>query len=38
MCDESVDDCLPSLKFVADWFVTDTMIKKLHKPLFHNDE
>ena len=38
MCDESVADCLSALKFVADWFVTDKMIKKLHKPSFHNDK
>ena len=27
-CDEVVDDFLPALKFVSDWFLTDKMIKK----------
>ena len=34
MCDEAVDDFLPALKFVLDWFVTSKMIKKLHNALF----
>ena len=29
MCDEAVDDCLPALKLIPDWFVTSKMIKKL---------
>ena len=28
MCDEAVDDCLTTLKFIPDWFVTSKMIKK----------
>ena len=27
--DEAADDCLAALKYVPDWFVTSTMIKKL---------
>ena len=30
MRDETVDDCLPALKLVPDWFVTSKMLKKLH--------
>ena len=29
MCDKAVDDCLVTLKFVSDWFVTSKMIEKL---------
>ena len=29
MCDKAVDDFLPTLNFVPDWFVTSRMIKKL---------
>ena len=36
MCDEAVDDFLPVLKFVPDWFVTSDMIKKLHDIIFAN--
>ena len=36
-CDEVVDDFLPALKFVSDWFLTDKMIKKLHNVLFADD-
>ena len=28
MCDKAVEDFLPVLKFVPDWFVTSTIIKK----------
>ena len=37
MCDKAVDDCLPALKFVPDWFVTSKMIKKVFTAL-HADE
>ena len=26
MCDEAIDDFLPTLNFVPDWFVTSKMI------------
>ena len=32
ICDEVVDNCLASLKFVPDWFVTSKMIKELCVP------
>ena len=28
MCNEAVDDFLPTLNFVSDWFATSKMIKK----------
>ena len=37
MCDKAVDDFLPTLNFVPDWFVTSKMIKKLFTAL-HADE
>ena len=37
MCDEAVDDCLVALKFIADWFVTSKMIKKLFTALYLDD-
>ena len=37
ICDEVVDNCLASLKFVPDWFVTSKMIKKLCVPLYADD-
>ena len=37
MCDKAVDDFLPALKFVLDWFVTSKMIKELEDALFIND-
>ena len=33
MCDKAVDDCLTTLKFFPDWFVTSKMIKKLFTAL-----
>ena len=33
MCDKAIDDCLATLKFVPDWFVTSKMIKKLFTAL-----
>ena len=37
VCDKPVDDFLPALKFVPDWFATSEMIKKLHNALFTDD-
>ena len=37
MCDKAADDFLPALRFVADWFVTSKMIKKLFTALYAND-
>ena len=37
MCDKAVDDFLPALKFVPEWFVTSKMIKNLDNALFAND-
>ena len=37
MCDKAVDDFLPALKFVPDWFVTSKLIKKLHNAPFADD-
>ena len=37
MCDEALDDFLPTLKFAPDWFVTSKIIKKLFTDL-HADE
>ena len=37
MCDKATDDFLPALRFVADWFVTSKMIKKLFSALYAND-
>ena len=38
MCDTAVDDFLPALKLVPDWFVTGKIIKKLHDALFSDDD
>ena len=38
MCDKAVDDFLPNLKFVPDWFVTSKIIKKPDDDLFSNDD
>ena len=35
--DKVVDDFLPALKFVSDWFVTSKMIKKLSAALYADD-
>ena len=37
MCDK-VDDSLPILKFVPDWFVTNEIMKKLQNALFRDDD
>ena len=36
MCDEAVDDSLPALKLIPDWFVTSKMIKKLYTAFYTN--
>ena len=38
MWDKAVDDFLPALTFLTDWFVTKQMIKKLHDDLFSDDD
>ena len=37
MCNKAVDDFLPALKFVPDWFVTSKFIKKLLTALYADD-
>ena len=37
MCNKSVDDFPPSLKFLPDWFVTNKMTKKLITALYADD-
>ena len=37
MCNKSVDDFLPALKFLPDWFVTNKMTKKLITALYADD-
>ena len=37
MFDETVDDFLPTLNFVFDWFVTSKMIKKLFTALYADE-
>ena len=38
MCDEAVDDCIATIKFVLDWFVTSKMREKFDKALLANDD
>ena len=38
MSDDAVDDCLPALKFVPDWFVTSKMLEKLDNALHANHD
>ena len=38
MCDKTVDDFLPTWKFVPDWLVTSKMIKKLYNTVFADDD
>ena len=38
MCDKAIDDFLPALKFVPDWFVTNKMIKKVLTASFTDDD
>ena len=35
--DKVVDDLLPALKFVPDWFATSKMIKKFYTALYADD-
>ena len=35
--DKAVDTCLPTLKFVTLWFVTNKIIEKLDQVVFSND-
>ena len=37
LCNKTVDNVLPTLKFVPDWFVTKNMIKKLYIATFADD-
>ena len=37
MCDKAVDDSLPVLKFVYDWFVASKVTKKLLTALYTDD-
>ena len=37
MCDEAVDNFLPTLNFVPDWFVTIKIIKKLFTALYADE-
>ena len=37
MCDKAVDDCLATLKFVSDWFVTNKMVKELFTTLYPDE-
>ena len=38
MCYEAVDDYLPALTFIPDWFVTSKILEKFHNALLHNDD
>ena len=38
MCAKSVDNFLPTLKFVPDWFFKSKMIKKRYNALFSDDD
>ena len=38
MRNEDVDDCLATLKFIPDWFVTSKMLEKFHNALLANEE
>ena len=38
MSDEGVDDCLASLNFVPDWFVTSKILEKFHIALLADDD
>ena len=35
---KAVDDCLASLKFIPNWFVTRKMLEQFHDALFANDD
>ena len=34
MCDKAIDDFLPTLNFVSEWFVTSRMTEKLFTDLY----
>ena len=38
MCDGAVDDCLPALKLIPDWFATNKMLEKFDNTLHANDD
>ena len=38
MCDEAVDDCLATLKFIHDQFITSKMLETVDKCLLANYE
>ena len=38
LCDEAVDDCLASLKFITDWFVTSKMLETFHDALLNKGD
>ena len=38
MCNKAVNDFLPALKFIPDWFVTSKLSKSLDDALFSNDD
>ena len=35
---EAVDNCLETLKFIPDWFITSKMIEKLYDGLLADDD
>ena len=37
MCNKAIDDFLPALKYVPDWFVTSKIIKKLLNAFYAGD-
>ena len=38
MCGKAVDACLPTLKFVPDWFITNKILEKVDNLVFCNDD
>ena len=38
ICNEAVDDCLITLKFISVWFVTSKMLKKFYELLITDDD
>ena len=38
ICDKAIDDFLPALKFVHDWFVTNKMLENYSNVVFSNDD
>ena len=37
-CDKDVNACLPALRCVPNWFVTNKMLEKLDDTIFCNDD